>query len=448
MSKKRRDGDSKDGNSKNAARKELDEFLAAPEQLLKNESELAKAHRRKEHELARAAQLKSLKLTTPPTVEDMLTDIVRVAEDEHLNPFHVMRTISAQRYELYGYYSIQHVYKQFGQFFHALEAAGLRDQPGTRLWKANRARDSRNEHTARYLERYVAPYVDRAIAQRELVGSYRLLSISDIHGQFLCPFTWLAFLSAVRDLKPDGVLLNGDNLDAVSISRHAKIPGWTPDLQVELDFHHEIYRQVRTVHDGDLYDTGGNHDLVDRLAAYLTHTAKELAGLRSLRVDKLLGLDDFGVSLFHGGSIVSPEGTEDAKHGFMMFGFYRVHHGVKTGKVPAADELKAAGRSGQSGHVHRASLAFGTTERDEALSWMSTPCACRHEAARAYMKGCTGWQRGFGYTELFPDGSVHQYPVVVQAGERVSVEGFRYERPDSLKDPKPEGVWLKDLKLG
>jgi hypothetical protein len=427
-----------------------DEFLSAPDQLLKNKEELAKARKRKAREEARTSQLATSKLDDAPSVEDMLADIVRIADDKELNPWWEFRSMSRRRYELYGAYHMKWIDAEFGQFNHALEVAGLRDQAGTRLWKAKRARESRRQHAERHLKRYVQPYVDVATCARTLTSAYRLLSLSDAHGMMLCPFVWLSFLSAIRDLKPDGVLLNGDIIDAVAISRHPKIPGWTPDLQDEFDFQGEMYRQIREIHDGDLFSAGGNHDLVDRLALYLTQSAKELIGIRSMRIDKLMELDQYDVKLFHGGSILSPDGTEEAKHGYLMFGFYRIHHGVLLGQTPALSELRAAGRSGQSGHAHRSQLVFGTTERDEGLSWMSTPMAARHEVGRAYVKGVTGWQRGFGYAELFPDGTVHQYPVVVQPGERerVCIEGFRYERPDDLKDPDPSTIWLPDVTLG
>jgi len=74
---------------------------------------------------------------------------------------------------------------------------------------------------------------------------------------------------------------------------------------------------------------------------------------------------------------------------------------------------------------------------------------CRHEAGRAYVKSPnTGWQRGFGIARIFADGSVHQHPVVVSGKvDRVTVEGFEYSRPAGLRDPKPEGVWLTDVRL-
>lgn len=428
-------------------------MLAAPDATAKNSAERLKYMQRKAQESARAAQTRAAKRKDLPTMEDLLADIIRVADDQDTNPFWRFRSISRRRYELYGHFPVECVDRQFGQWEHAKQVAGLADQPGTRMWRANRAADSRREHAARYIERHVAPYVARAQDYRLDEGSYVLLSISDTHSQYLDPFVWLAFLSAIRDLKPDGVLFNGDILEGAEISRHPQIPGWSEPLQSEFDFCREMVRQTRedAKHAGDLFWTGGNHD-VDRLAMYLTQTAKALSGLRDLRIDKQLGLDDYNVKLFNGGTIASPKGTEDACPGFLLFDFYRIHHGVRLGQNPAADELKDAGRSGQSGHVHRAGLAFGTTERNESMSWMSTPAGCRHEAGRAYMRGSTtGWQRGFGFARLFPDGTVHQYPVIVHRGtdgsERVSVEGFTYVRPSNLKDPPNAGQWLSAYRL-
>lgn len=436
-------------------RKSVDELLAAPDTVGKNGAETLKYHQRKAREEALRKQNRSSKRKTAPTVEDMLADIVRVADDEETNPQAKFRSISRKRYMLYGHYPIEAVDAEFGQFSHALEVAGLRDQPGTRLWRAKRAKSSRLAHTRRYLDRYVAPYVcDPGSVKFNDDGSYLILSISDTHSQFLDPFVWFAYLSALQDLRPDCALLNGDTLEGAEISRHPQIPGWTEPLQSELDFKREMFRQIRedAGHRGDLIDTGGNHDTGDRLAMYLTQVAKGLSSLRCLRVDELLGLGAYDVQLAHGGTILAPDGHEDDKPGLLLFDFYRIHHGTCLGQNPAVGELRGAGRSGQSGHVHRAALAFGTTERDEGLSWMCTPMGARHELGRSYIKGTnTGWQRGLGVARLWPDGTVHQYPAIVtktkDGRERITVEGITYERPKNMLDPAPTGQWLAKQRL-
>lgn len=416
-------------------------LLAAPEFTA---SELSKYEKRKELERAEKARIKAGKRKTLPSVEDLLADLVRVASDEVYNPWHAFRSLSRRRYELFGEFPVEFIDRKFGEFQHALEVAGLRDQPGTRLWRRNTASTSRREHAKRYVERYVEPYTVQARERRELHEPYLLLSISDTHATFLDPFTWHCFLSAIRDLRPSGVLLNGDILEGSEIAKWPKVPGWGIPLQLELDFAREMVRQIRQVgHDGDLFLCGGNHG-VDRLAMYLTQVSSALANLRSLRIDQLLGLDEFGVQLFQGGTIASPKHEEDAKPGFLLFGYYRVHHGVRCGNDPARHELRDAGRSGQSGHVHRAQVAYGTSERDEGLSWMSTPCACSDLAARSYIKATsTGWQRGFGVAWLFPDGTVHQYPVVTSRSWCI-VEGYAYLRPGNIAQPEPDRLWLTD----
>jgi hypothetical protein len=429
---------------------QFEELLAAPDSVAKNESERAKYYRRKEHELSREKRLNSLKSKEQPTVEDILADIIRVAEDEYLNPLgHEFRSISAKRYQTYGYYSFSYIDTLFGQFNHALEVAGLRQTPADRLKRANRAKQSRNEHAQRYFERYVMPYVGKSSDYCDLDAPFRMPSISDTHSQFLDIFVWVSFLRYIKDTQPDVVLFNGDTIEGAEISRHPTIKGWTEPLQSELNFKKEMFRQVREIagHQGEIFDVNGNHDPGDRLSVYLSQIAPALSSLDCLRLDLLLGLKEFDVTLFQGGTMLSPEGTEDDKPGFLLFDFYRVHHGTCLGQSPALTELKNAGRSGQSGHVHRASLAYGTNERDEALSWMSTPAGCRHEAARSYMKGTTtGWQRGFGDCVLFPDGSVWQQPAVVQGNpEKIHINGFVYERGEDLLDPPTHGNWLKDM---
>ena len=425
------------------SKEELEQFLAAPDTLQKDTEERKKAVLRKARLDAKEAQLAALKSKENPSVEDLLNDMVRVAEDEATNPWWEWRILSRKRYWLYGHYPMEHLEREFGEFNHALEVAGLRDQPGTRLKKSARAHASRAEHAARYAKRHVLPYVAKdADFTRELTGASLVLSISDTHGPFLDPFTWFCFLSAIKDLKPEVVLFNGDIMECQEISRFPKIPGWTMRLRDEFAFQREMMRQVREVagHQGEIVLCGGNHD-IDRWAMYLTQVADKIADLPSMRFDKLMGLADFDVKLAMGGTIASPEGEEDSKRGVLLHGFYRVHHGARLGKYPAAAELQRSSRSGQSGHCHRAQLAFGTSEASAGLSWMSTPCACTDRAARAYIKDVTpGWQRGFGVAHLLPGGRVHQYPVLTDGGHCV-VEGYHYHS-NGFPEYDVSKVWI------
>lgn len=431
--------------------KDLDQFLAAPETLLSSEAEQKKALRRKALIEAEKEQLKASKLKKLPSTEDLLADMHRVASDPDTNPWHEWKILSRGRYRLFGHYPIEHIDRQFGQFEHAKQVAGLADQPGTQRLKAAIAEHSRDAHALRYMERHIWPHtVSEKAPQllRELKEQRLMLSISDTHATFLDPFTWHCFLKSCQELQPDIVYLNGDILEGSEISRHPKIPGWTIPLQMELDFAREMFRQVRECVPAETQVVwgGGNHG-IDRLARYLTQVARELSGLRTLRFDKLVELEELNITLAQGGTISSPVDQENDKSGMLLFGHYRIHHGTKLGSTPALDELRDAGRSGQSGHIHRAQLIYGTTEAQAGQSWMCTPMGCTPLAARAYIKGTTpGWQSGFGVCFLYPDGDVHQYPVVTDNG-RCTIEGRVYTKPKHLKDMDVSRNWLEGLAI-
>lgn len=427
----------------------LDEFLAAPDSLRLSDRERKKAANRKALLAAEEARLRLHKSGERPTVEDLLADMIRVASDPDVNPFHKFRTLSRKRYREYGHFPVEAIDEQFGQFEHAKQVAGLEEQPGTRQKKVATAERSRREHAARYVERYMLPHVRKhPELDRELSGTELMLSISDTHATFLDPFVWSVFLATCRDLRPDIVYFNGDIIDGSEISRHPKVPGWTIPLQLEIDFAREMFRQTREVVGPDcrIIYGAGNHGL-DRMASYLTQVAPALANLRTLRFDQLFDLADLDVELAQGGTIASPQGTEDQLPGRLLHGFYRVTHGTYLGAYPAASELKAAGRSGQSGHVHRAHVYYDTTEASRTLTWLSTPMGCTSVAGRGYIRGVSaGWQAGFGIAFLVPSGIVRHYPVLTDDGLAIC-EGRQY-RASSVPTMDPSKLWIKDFRLG
>ena len=366
---------------------DLDDFLAAPDNVRNNEGEKQKLIERKAQAAAEELRLKNSKSKEPASREDLLADLV--------------------------------------------------------LKKSARSMASRREHTARYQERYLHPHIYQPTG-RELTGTECILSISDTHATFLDPFVWHSFLRACVVLEPDYIVLNGDILEGSDISRHPKIPGWSCDLQLEFDFAREMMKQLRVVApDAEIIWTAGNHGL-DRLAAYLSQVAPALACLDNLRFDKLAGVEEYGIQLAQGGSIASPKGTENDMPGLLIHD-YLIHHGHLLGQCPSLAELKKALRSGESGHAHRSSLSFMTYE-GLCLSWMTTPMGCVPRAGRAYMKGRDfGWQGGFGLTFLHPGGRVHQTPVICDQGVCI-FEGFVIESP-GFKEMPVQANWLKDFKV-
>jgi hypothetical protein len=420
----------------------LDEFLSAPDNVRMNEKEKAKYLQRKAHETALEQQELASKSSEVPSIEDMLTDMVRVAEDEETNPYYADRTLSRKRYKRYGHYPILFIEREFGTFDNAKSVANLADTQQTRSQKLARANQSKKEHAGRYQERWMLPHSYDPKTREDTLS---ILSISDTHSTFLDPFTWTAFLRTAKHIEPDIIYLNGDILEGAAISRHPKIPGWAPDLQTEFDFCRSMFVMAReAAPDAEIIWGAGNHGL-DRWAMYLSQVAPALAGLRTMRFDQLMDLDGLGIKLAQSGTWASPAGTEDIQPGTLFNESYLVYHGHALGQTPYLTELRDHQYSGQSGHVHRAGMAYSTSEEGGAKSWMSTPMGCVPRAGRSYLfkKRNTGWQTGFGVAFLSDCGNrVHQYPVVTSQGFAF-VEGMQFENL-GMPEPDPNTNWIQD----
>ncbi len=423
----------------------FDEYIENPDTAALNEAEQRRMVERKAQLAAEEARLRATKSDQVPTLEMLCADMLRVAGDEATNPFWKDKILSAKRYRRFGHYPFEYVEREFGTFAHAKEVAGLADKVGTRLQKSSRAAQSRREHATRYQEENCLPYVFDP-TQREPNGTELLLSISDTHAGYLDPFTWHTFLKSVQHMSPDIIVFNGDIIEGSSISRHPKVPGQVMSLQAEFDFAREMFRITRALApDAEIVFTAGNHGL-DRLAAYLTQVAPGLAGLESLKIDKLFGLDDLGIKLAQGGSFVSPKGQEKERPGVKFYDYYVCTHGTALGQTPYVSELRNVGLSGQSGHVHRAGLAYGATEALGANTWMSTPSAVVEACGRSYMKGRSiAWTRGFGEAWLHPETQrVQQQPIVTSDGFTVC-GGVAYTDP-GIQLPNPmDPTWLVDF---
>ena len=99
-----------------------------------------------------------------------------------------------------------------------------------------------------------------------------------------------AFIALNQMLKPGVVILNGDGLDAASISRHGKI-GWEqrPKVKDEIealqDFSHALINENKNA---KYIRTRGNHD--GRFDTFLSGIAGELEGVRGTSLQDHLGM--------------------------------------------------------------------------------------------------------------------------------------------------------------
>lgn len=406
--------------------------------------EAAKRAEREAHEEAREMRLASSKRKTDPSPEDLLSDLIRVAEHE-LNPYRKVRAVSVQRYDLLGFYPRIHWQRAFGTFAEFKRRAGLLPRRGTRQAQHAITRSLYRDDAERYIQSQFAPYYSsrREKFYRDARGTKLIATISDTHATHLDPVVWSIFLEVIADLEPDLVLWNGDILDLAVLSRFAKIPGCVPRAQVELDQVRAKFRTVREIlPDASQLWVAGNHDL-GRWSMWLATVGEAISDLRSLKWDELTGVRDFGVDLAFGGRWVSPAGQESDEPRQILFDAALATHGTKTGKHPAAKELETWGMSGMSGHVHRADLAWASQWSRRSQTWMVTPMGCTIDAGRAYVADYAGWNQGFGLTWI-NRGRVRHQPVIVDDGW-TEVCGVTYDAK-AYKPHDPMTAWLAEGK--
>lgn len=425
--------------------KQVEEFIAAPEETTQNPQEAAKLKDRKERDRTRKARERAAKRKTRPSLEDILVDVVRVAEDEEHNPYHQFRSISRRRYELYGEWPIEFVLEH-GRFQHIKAMAGLVESEGDRKLLLAREYESKRQHDGRYIERYIRPHVNKFPELQRATAQARMgVFISDTHSLFMDPFYWESFLAFCEDAEPDLIGLVADHVDGSEISSHPKVPGFTTPLQLELDFFRAMVREIRerVGFKTRIVLVGDNH-FFDRLTRYLTQVSRELANLRTLKIDALMDLDGLEVELAMGGSFISPEGQEDNRPYIRLWDRFNMTHGTKLGKYPAGLELASWGTSGVSGHVHRDQIVRGPTPALRTEQWMSLGSGVIDQVARYYIKGAgPSWSRSWGIIEMCR-GKLQFTSVDVTEGVAMA-HGWVYQQ----KGRMPKGVeatrkfWLK-----
>lgn len=431
----------------------LDDFLAAPDNVTANEKELKKLLERKLREDARLKRERWKKSTTRPTLEDILADIIEVAECEERNPRgHEQRSINRRRYELHGKYLIEHVLEH-GTFGHLKQMAKLLPTGTDRRLLLKRTKDSLLAHDQRYFQRHIAPYIDtHPELTRETQKSKQLVWYSDSHSFFGDPFTWMAFLAFIETSQPEAVALGGDVNDGSMISSHPHPPGFGAHFQDENDLQRAQVREIRRVCPNTVILMIPDNHWTDRIVRYMTQVSPALAGLRSMRVDKLMGLDESDVEIVHRGSFLAPKGHEADVGRKTLWGQLQLTHGTKTGKFPAMAELmdwvqmglpKGAHGLGLSGHVHRRQQVNGPNSGLRRMGWVSTHCACTDYGAIHYVKGnAPAWTRGF---EIVDKGSkaIQSVGVDTTAGEAFA-HGWRYEAQKGLpKSPAAVEKWWR-----
>lgn len=218
----------------------------------------------------------------------------------------------------------------------------------------------------------------------------RALVLSDIHIPYHNIDGIKKAIKMGKKAKVDVIVLNGDFLDFARVSSYGKNPSMLRFKQ-ELKMGRAFLAMIReNFPDATIYATGGNHQ-TERIGRYLENNAPELMDLDELRLENLLGYDEFG--------IVDYDGK------LLQFGDAIIMHGDEVrgigGQMPARKALTKFPNVNCyiGGHLHRGESYFERTYTGQVRH--SHVSGHLGEMSPGYMGDCANnWRVGFVIAEI------------------------------------------------
>lgn len=214
----------------------------------------------------------------------------------------------------------------------------------------------------------------------------------------------------LADEQPDQIIVNGDLMDAATVSRHRVIPGGGYDnpIQENIDTAYFLLRQLREVcpPEGgtEIVLLRGNHDerienaLIDNVSAlYRVRAAGEEVPALSLR--NLLRLDELRVDYID-------QAWDRAKVPVLQNFRLASRHGYSVTKNPGPKILSELSGSTIQGHSHRLSTYYQTShhpeEGPETRLAAEAGCMCQIEDGLGYTTE-PNWSQGFLIARSWPE---------------------------------------------
>jgi hypothetical protein len=105
---------------------------------------------------------------------------------------------------------------------------------------------------------YNAPQVTKVDESKNKIA----LVIGDMHFGVECEDTLNIFYKVVEELKPEKIILNGDTLDLLAVSKYTKDPRYTHSIMDEINAFHKflkILHDITANYNTEILETNGNH---------------------------------------------------------------------------------------------------------------------------------------------------------------------------------------------
>ena len=178
----------------------------------------------------------------------------------------------------------------------------------------------------------------------DLPNFKKVAFLTDIHLPFYDKLALILAIDYIKKYEPDCIWLNGDILDAYSISRWMKEKN-KENLQYEIDCVREFLRTLREIFPHtNIYYKVGNHE--DRWEHFLNNNAKALMGVDDFEFENVFRLSKYGIKLVKSKTITKA-GKLHIIHGHEVFG--------SGGVNPSRGLFMKTFNSTICGHYHRTS---------------------------------------------------------------------------------------------
>lgn len=257
-----------------------------------------------------------------------------------------------------------------------------------------------------------------APVSRSVTSSHsdHVVVLSDMHFPMHCEKTCNIALETIRQLQPKEIILNGDTVDMLSVSRFPKDIRHQYTLLDERNAYQQFLRDLISVSNGaSIVETSANHSgngIEGRWFRYLSERLCELACLPELQEQlsyQNVFLGDFQESVQY---VDYVEVCSDlvVLHGDVV---------RKNGGYSARGMLDKYYQSLIMGHTHRLGMTaqrmpgIGTKPEKQIYAW-EMGCMCNLDPVYA---SAPNWQNGFGIIAVDSDGNFGVEPVMVQNGK-------------------------------
>jgi predicted phosphodiesterase len=223
-------------------------------------------------------------------------------------------------------------------------------------------------------------------------GQNNILILSDIHFPYQDNEALQLALNYGLENKVNAIYLNGDILDFYQCSRFTK-DRRLRDMAGELEMGRSFLRMLQAKFNCPIYYKIGNHE--KRYEDYLMIKAPELLGIDDFKLEQLLRMREFGVTLVKDKQMAMA-GKLPILHGHEWFG------GFAPPVNPARGLFLKAKESCIVGHHHRTSEHTEKTLGGEVTTTWSTGCLCGLEPEYAPYNN---YNHGFAHVKIGDKGS-------------------------------------------